>query len=387
MANEARQHRFKAAAQREGDQFTLILGGLIWPDNENASAQIAQQLMQLQEGDKLTVILRNLYGGDCDEGMSIYHDLVAHKPRVVVDGVVASMGTVIMLAGEQVECTEHSKGMTHRPTGHTSGDFEDMRDRADQNEAIYKEAGAIYAARMGKPIQEVMDLLMPKGRDMWWSAKQMKEMGLVQQVTKGSALRSTVAMRDLRKERDPSAILSRFAACLSEDEVQLTDDQTNMKETAKKLGLPETASEAEVNAAIDKLMREKDKAVADLSTLQDAEAKRQEDELKGILDDAVKGNRMTASDRDQMMNDAKGNLAGVLSAARVMVKGMKPHVDASRLIRNGADQAAGGQDKYAGYSYKDYLEKAPEALAAMKRNDMASFTKLKEDYLQSRRNG
>ncbi|HRF80168.1 MAG TPA: hypothetical protein PL070_08775, partial [Flavobacteriales bacterium] len=68
MANEARQHRFSAAAKREGDNVTLILGGYIWPENENASAQIAQQLMLLQENDNLTVILRNFYGGDCDEG-------------------------------------------------------------------------------------------------------------------------------------------------------------------------------------------------------------------------------------------------------------------------------------------------------------------------------
>ncbi|HRF80169.1 MAG TPA: ATP-dependent Clp protease proteolytic subunit, partial [Flavobacteriales bacterium] len=306
----------------------------------------------------------------------------------VADGVVASMGTVILLAGHRIECTDHSKLMTHRPTGRAQGDFQDMRDRADQNEAIYKEVGAIYAASMGKPIQEVMDMLMPKGRDMWWTAKQAKEMGLVQEVTKGSALRGTVAVRELRKVRDPNEILSRFAACLQEDEVELDTNNTTMKETAKKLGLPETATEAEVNAALDKLMAEKNTAVADLTKFKEAAEKQQEEDLKAILDEAVKGNSMTVAERDQMLSSAKGNVMAVLNTARVLVKGLKPHVDASAMLRKGADQAAGGEDsKYAGWSYKDYLDKDPIALGKLRSKDAAAFTKLKNDYLEQRRNG
>ena len=386
---KAHDHRFTAALQREGKKLTLVIGGLIFPENNNASVAIAEKLMQMEEGDTLTVLIRNLYGGDTDEGMGIYHDLKDRKPHIIVDGVSASMGSIIMLAGATIECSAHSKCMTHRPTGGVGGDFEDMRIRADQNENTFKEMAAIYAERTGLTPQQCMELFMPKGKDVWFTSAKMKELGLVDTVTQGSLLRSTVAMKDLRKVREPQEILSRFTACLEEDEVnEQTENTPNMKETAKRLNLPETATEAEINSALDAALTERDTAKAELAKVATNEQARMQAELEQLLEGAVKDNAMLATQRDEILTNAKQDVAMALTMTRTMLKNVKPHTSLTDAVKGaGADTAASKKAaERAAWSYGDWMNKDTKGLAEMRAKDVAAFTKLKGDYIQEVKN-
>ncbi|MEO8589416.1 MAG: ATP-dependent Clp protease proteolytic subunit [Flavobacteriales bacterium] len=383
---------FSAAAKREGRGLTLVLSGYIWTDNSNASAKIAEALLSMEEGDDLTVLLRNLYGGDTDESLTIYHDLKGRKPKMKIDGAVCSSATFIMLAGDgDIEASEHSKGMTHRPEGGASGDFEDMRSRADQNEAVYNEIAAIYAERTGLTPDECKALFMPKGKDVWFTAAKMKELGLVDVITKGSLLTGTVAVKELRKERDPQNILERFAACLAEDEVPTNDPkQSPMKETAKKLGLPETATEAEINAALDTRLTKGDSAAARVLELEGVENTRMETEFKELVEGAVKSNAITAAKRDELIAKSKGNVAVSLDLVKGLIEGLKPHAPVSAQLGAKDAAAVAKEADRAAWSYQEYMMKDPKALEKMRNQDSAAFTKLKQahvEYLKDKRNG
>lgn len=355
----------------------LMLSGYIWPDNSNASAVIAEQLAQMKEGEGLTVFIRNLYGGDCDEGITIYHDLKAIAPKVKIDGVCASMGTLIALSGSHIEMSKHSKQMTHRPEGGTHGDFEDMRERADRNEAIYKEAAGIYAERLGVTPDEAAALLMPKGKDVWLSAAKAKELGLVDELTDGSLLRGTVAMKELRKDHDPESILDRFQMMLEEDEVTTTEDPMN-KELAKKLGLPETATEQEVIAALDVAMNDRDKAATRLAELEKAEAERNQAELAGLLDRAVKSDAMTTKKRDDVLELAKDNMGMALKMVRALVDDLKPHVPASQQLQKDSAAAKRMADR-AAWDYDKWAQEDPVGLSKLRDTDKAAFEELRRN--------
>jgi len=379
-----RKHQFTAKATRNDRDVVLMLSGEIWPENENASSVIAAELATLQEGDQLTVFIRNLYGGDTDEGITIYHDLVALKPKVKVDGVCASMGFAIMLAGEEIEVSSHSKFMMHRPTGFCMGDFEDFRQKAERNEAVYNELAEVIATRSGMTVDEVKNTLMPKGEDVWLTPQKMVEMKLATRITKGSLLRGTVALKDLRKLRDADDILDRFAACLAEEEVVITDTNTDTmnKELLKKLGLAENATQEQYDAAVAERISKGDEALARITELQTAETTRVEGELKELLEGAVKDNRMTAVLRDELLNDAKGgNAALVLKTARSMVASMKPHKAITDVVRNSTAKGEGG----TALTYGELMKSNPKELERLQREEPDTFKALKEAHVATLR--
>lgn len=384
---QTKQHQFTAAAQREGKSVLLVLTGYIWPESDNASAMIAQQLAQLQEGDQLTVLIRNLYGGDTDEGLSIYHDLVAYKPRVKVDGVVASMGVPIMLAGTDIEVSSHSKGMMHRPIGGCSGDFEDMRQRADRNEQVYNELADIMAARTGMTADEVKAMLMPKGKDVWMSPAKMVELKLADRVVKGSLLRSTVAMKELKAAKRPEDILGKFEACLEEDEVPNEKQLDTMnKELLKALGLPDTATQEQYDAAVAERIRKGDSAVAELDQIRKDQAAAQETELASLLDKAVASNRLAKPKADALRDKAKGNVAVVLETVKELVDGLSAHQSATGQLRTGADTAAARKAaERESWDYKRWANEDPVGLAEMKASDRAAFDALKDAHVKALR--
>lgn len=380
-----RKHQFTAKATRNESDVVLMLSGEIWPENENASSVIASELATLQEGDQLTVFIRNLYGGDTDEGITIYHDLLAYKPKVKVDGVCASMGFAIMLAGEEIEVSSHSKFMMHRPTGVCMGDFEDFRQKAERNEAVYNELADVIATRTGMSAEVVKAKLMPKGEDVWLTPQQMVEMKLADRITRGSLLRGTVALRDLRKLRKPEEILDRFAACLTEEEVRTNEDHNNTmnKELLKKLGLPETATQEQYDAAVAARIERGDAAVAQVESLQQAEAARTEAELKELLEGAVKENRMTAAMRDDLLKDAKESSAAVvLKTARSFIAAMKPHKPITEVVRNGGSAKSEGG---TALSYGELMRSNPKELERLRKEEPDTFEALKEAHVATLR--
>lgn len=385
------RYPFTAQATRQGKVVQLMLSGYIWPDNSNASGAIAAELAALQPGDELEVLIRNLYGGDTDEGLTIYHDLAALKPRVKVDGVVASMGFVIMLAGSEVEVSSHSKAMMHRATGVAVGDYEDMRQRADQNEALQKELATLIGTKAGMTPDDVLAKLMPRGKDVWLTPKALVEMGLATRVTQGSLLRGTVAVKELRKEHDPERILERFAACL-EEEVATKENDANQsdtmnKEIMKALGLAEGCTQEQYDSAVAESLRKGQDAVAKLDQIQKDQAAAQERELNELLEGAVKANSMTAATRDVLKEQAKnGNVAVVLASARAMVGELKPHQSAAQQLRGAAQQSAGGAagEDRSGWDYKTWAQKDPKGLAKMPEADRAA---LKKAYVDQRKAG
>ncbi|WP_313687581.1 head maturation protease, ClpP-related, partial [Pantoea sp.] len=72
-------------------------------------------------------------GGDVFDGIAIYNLLNAHSATktVYIDGLAASMASVIAMVGNPIIMPENAMMMIHKPWGITGGDANDMRDYAD----------------------------------------------------------------------------------------------------------------------------------------------------------------------------------------------------------------------------------------------------------------
>lgn len=107
----------------------------------------------------------NLYinspGGSVFEGFAIYSALVRHsekngtKINVVIDGIAASIASVIAMSGDNIAIGEHASTMIHEPWGWTIGTADEMREEADVLDALKDTIIDIYVARTGGDREEI----------------------------------------------------------------------------------------------------------------------------------------------------------------------------------------------------------------------------------------
>ncbi|HAG9030653.1 TPA: Clp protease ClpP, partial [Escherichia coli] len=103
----------------------------------------------------------NSPGGDVFEGIAIFNALKTHGASITVyvDGVAASMASIIAMVGNPVIMPENTFMMIHKPFGFTGGDAEDMRTYADLLDKVEAVLLPAYAQKTGKTTDEIAAML------------------------------------------------------------------------------------------------------------------------------------------------------------------------------------------------------------------------------------
>jgi len=148
----------------------------------------AQQFVsELNELDVDEITLRiNSPGGSVFQGIAIFNAIKAHKAKVTVhvDGLAASIASIIALAGDEVHIAENAYFMIHQPWTVTLGTADDLRDEANLLDKLEGTLVDIYSKRMDKSANEIRDLLKA---ETWMDGKEAKEAGLATHVTEDQA--------------------------------------------------------------------------------------------------------------------------------------------------------------------------------------------------------
>lgn len=121
-------------------------------------------------------------GGEVFDGNVIYNALKRHAGGVAVqiEGLCASMASVIALAGMPVRMAANAFYMIHNPWGVAMGDAEEMRDQAGLLDKIRQSMVRAYAEKSQKSdvmIEEWMD------NETWFTAEEAKAVGFVDEIT------------------------------------------------------------------------------------------------------------------------------------------------------------------------------------------------------------
>jgi ATP-dependent protease ClpP protease subunit len=112
------------------------------------------------------------------EGLTIANRLREHKARVnvTVDGVAASIASVIAMAGDQVTMARGSQMMIHNPSGLVLGGADDMRTMADLLDKLARDTIAdAYRAKAGGEHDE---WLARMAAETWYSPAEAVAVGL-----------------------------------------------------------------------------------------------------------------------------------------------------------------------------------------------------------------
>lgn len=112
------------------------------------------------KANKLNVFI-NSYGGEIDEGVSIYNFLNRFNGEVTirVDGMAASIASIIAMAGDKVIMPKASLMFIHNPWTMTAGDAATLQKEAQDLEKRKAALMAIYAEKTGLPSEVISQMM------------------------------------------------------------------------------------------------------------------------------------------------------------------------------------------------------------------------------------
>jgi ATP-dependent protease ClpP protease subunit len=163
-----------------------VTRGAVWIMDEigywgRTAAELVQELDQL-DVQALDVHI-NSPGGEVFDGLAIYNALLAHQADVTVhvDGLAASIASVIAQAGDVINIAPSAQMMIHDASGGQWGTAGDMLDMADILDRMSNQIAAVYAARAGGRTKDWREAML---RESWYTGPEAVDAGLATSVIK-----------------------------------------------------------------------------------------------------------------------------------------------------------------------------------------------------------
>ncbi len=140
------------------------------------ASDFVQELIAI-DTDTITLHL-NSPGGEVFDGIAIYSVLRQHaaKVHVIIDGMAASIASVIAMAGDTITITPHGTMMVHDGMGLAIGNAAEHREMADLLDKISDNIASVYQGRAGGTVDEWRETMRAT---TWFNAEEALAAGLV----------------------------------------------------------------------------------------------------------------------------------------------------------------------------------------------------------------
>lgn len=220
MNKKRKNQRFwqiRAAANEQNVGEVLLYGEIsayeYWGD-EVLPKEFKEELDALGDVDELRVFI-NSPGGDVFAGQAIHSMLKRHSAHVsvYVDGLAASIASVIAMAGDTVIMPVNAMMMVHQPWTWASGNAEHFRRLADDLDKIAESIVAAYETKSGLNRDRIIELM---DAETWLTAEEAVELGFADQLEESkqvaASLRNGLLVVqgqefDLSRYRNPPKLL------------------------------------------------------------------------------------------------------------------------------------------------------------------------------------
>jgi ATP-dependent protease ClpP protease subunit len=126
-----------------------------WDETDVMPDDVLRALNQVNDLDELNIYI-NSPGGSVFAGLAIYNMLSRNKAKKIVhvDGVAASMASVIAMAGDEIHIPSNAFLMIHNPWTFAIGNAKDLRKIADDLDQIATGAFNVYKENMLEGVEE-----------------------------------------------------------------------------------------------------------------------------------------------------------------------------------------------------------------------------------------
>jgi len=171
------------------------------------SAKMFQkELTALGKVDSISLHI-NSPGGDVFDGFAIYNQLKAHPATVIVDvdGLAASIASIIAMSGDTIRMAKNSMMMIHDPQGFAMGDATEMERTAALLNTVKGNLVATYTDRTGGDKSKVEAWMT---EETWFTAADAVEHGFADKVTEDTRVTAFFDMSNFRNV--PNALRQRM---------------------------------------------------------------------------------------------------------------------------------------------------------------------------------
>jgi ATP-dependent Clp endopeptidase proteolytic subunit ClpP len=126
----------------------------------------------------------NSPGGSVFDGLAIYNLIKDYEGEttVIVDGVAASIASIIVLGADKKIMNDGSFFMIHNPFAVATGESKDLRQAADIMDKMKKQIVDIYAKATGKEESEIIALM---DAETWFNPQEAVEFGFANEIKNG----------------------------------------------------------------------------------------------------------------------------------------------------------------------------------------------------------
>ncbi|KJR48411.1 Prophage Clp protease-like protein [Desulfosporosinus sp. I2] len=169
---------FKAKAGSPNVGELLLYGDIsssTWWGDEVTPMTFAQELKGLGDISVLNIYI-NSGGGDVFAGLAIYSMLKRHpaQKNVYIDGLAASIASVIAMAGDTVYMPRNAMMMIHKAWTMAIGNANDLRKLADDMDKIDQSILTTYQEKTGMEPQKISEMV---NAETWLTAEEAVALG------------------------------------------------------------------------------------------------------------------------------------------------------------------------------------------------------------------
>ena len=345
----------------------ILLYGFIgnWKDTD--SNKFISDLKKLESTNNQINVRINSGGGDVFDGITIFNALKNSKAEIhtYIDGVAASMASIIALAGKKIFISRYAQLMIHRVSGSANGDADKLRETASLMDELEKSLLDIYSTKTGIEKETIQTKWMQRGKDTWFNATDAVKHHLVDEIFDGVISKSP-------NKKDSASEVWQFynlqiENSLKKSNMQLFDQFKNA------FGLPESATEQDVLAAFQNQANTNRNLKDENEILKQQNAEyqsklKEEHKLKvtDLVDQAIKAQRITEDQRVTYVALAESNF----EATKAALNAITPYRSITSQLQTTSEEVVEYQ------SFREYQEKAPELLAEMKDKEPAKYKAL-----------
>ena len=221
---------------------TIDIYGEVYADDNS----VKEQLANMQGAKEITVNI-NSVGGDVFTGISIYNMLKRHKAKIIVnvDGLAASIASVIAMAGDVIRMPSNSMIMIHNAMTMVAGNANDLRSTADLLEKVTDTLMSAYLDRSDKLERNELKALLDA--ETWLSAEEAKELGLIDEVITSKKIAACASKGELSMfNKVPASVLKMVETPEEDDNQEVETEESSDAERIESLEAKVTKLEADI---------------------------------------------------------------------------------------------------------------------------------------------
>ena len=358
--------RFKAVNDTTAE---IYLYGFIGFDI--TANDFANELKNISDKFSTINVRINSGGGSVFEGIAIYNLIKQSKctVNIYIDGIAASMASVIAMSGNKIYMSKYARLMIHCPSGSAEGDSQSLRDIATQLDSLEKDLTDIYASRTGLAVDQAESKFMQRGINKWMNAQEALQEKLIDEIYDGPVV-------TIPAETSKFNVKEMFEFYNKIDINQKNETMKDLAVFIAMFGMAVDSTPDQITARIQKEFNDHKAAnntIAELKgklkTFEDKAKADQDARVNNLVEKAVTDGKIIAELKDSYTSMATTNF----DAAEKALNAMKAYSPVHKQLNN---QSTDQDDERAKWSFKDWMQKDPKGLQAMKVSNIENFKAL-----------